>query len=694
MYDEAFPPGLMLHMADLIQAAPPNLQFVVSAKVNRESCYSQLLIDAGLTELGNVKGSKTNNGGATTFTLFKRLEPQTNKDGGSAAPATASVSPVPEKETLHLQIEGELERFTVGGSYESRLKYYEALKASTQKTMQREKKLRKLHSKKREKKHCLCAAQAMCEAKCIGCEEYFAHISEDELTSKKVTWLPNQQGLFCKTKLNKDQFVVEYAGRIRKTTSTDCDRYVLCFDGKRINARGYGIQQFVNHSCNPNCTLTKWTDEYGKSRVSIRTKSNIPSETELTVDYGSEREPFDCICARCRPITKTVMWFGMTGTTFESMKVDRPSITLGRSGKKKWLADFCSRNGNKLGKQDARDFLRISAARWKKTEVYSVSIQTIDEIEMLNRDPVFHNNCDWNSPDCLAKIVGKVDVVECDWVWMPASYLSDCLKNGFFTKVIPELIKCHLAPGGYILLPLQIPILDRVLAHQNEGKYSVTLLTEQEATKLSPLLQATHELQAIMTDKETRRVMGKAKQQLDHYAGIESLSVVDQTVSSAIDVKDFLNNYAEENGDIGKLRFICIKSKQPSKSSQAAGIKIKQRSKRKQTTKPTAAGKRKSVPTTEPVKATTSGAKRNKRAAGKRKQTTKPTAAGKRKSVPTTEPVKATTSGAKRNKRVVAAVVEQSTKAKTKISAAATARSRKAPGCTPREMRLKAKVLG
>ncbi|CAJ1937546.1 unnamed protein product [Cylindrotheca closterium] len=97
MYDEAFPPGLMLHMADLIQAAPPNLQFVVSAKVNRESCYSQLLINAGLTDLGNVKGSKTNNGGATTFTLFKRLEPLMNKDGGSAAPATTSVLPALEK---------------------------------------------------------------------------------------------------------------------------------------------------------------------------------------------------------------------------------------------------------------------------------------------------------------------------------------------------------------------------------------------------------------------------------------------------------------------------------------------------------------------------------------------------------------------------------------------------------------------
>ncbi|CAJ1926984.1 unnamed protein product [Cylindrotheca closterium] len=97
MYDKAFPPGWMLHMADLIQAAPPNLQFVVSAKVNRESCYSQLLINAGLTDLGNVKGSKTNNGGATTFTLFKRLEPLMNKDGGSAAPATTSVLPALEK---------------------------------------------------------------------------------------------------------------------------------------------------------------------------------------------------------------------------------------------------------------------------------------------------------------------------------------------------------------------------------------------------------------------------------------------------------------------------------------------------------------------------------------------------------------------------------------------------------------------
>jgi hypothetical protein len=94
------------------------------------------------------------------------------------------------------------------------------------------------------------------------------------------------------------------------------------------------------------------------------------------------------------------------------------------------------------------------------------------------------------------------------------------------------------------------------------------------------------------------RVMGKAKQQLDQYAGITSLSVADQTFPSAIDVKHFLNNHAEENGDIGKLRFIRIQRKQATKRTQGdpvSGSKSNQTAciKRKQTSK--TAGERKSL---------------------------------------------------------------------------------------------------
>lgn len=66
--------------------------------------------------------------------------------------------------------------------------------------------------------------------------------------------------------------------------------------GTYLDARYKGsISRFINHSCEPNCTVEVWT--VGKKlRVGIFSLKSIPSGTELTFDYCWERS--------ARPLTK------------------------------------------------------------------------------------------------------------------------------------------------------------------------------------------------------------------------------------------------------------------------------------------------------------------------------------------------------------------------------------------------------
>lgn len=126
----------------------------------------------------------------------------------------------------------------------------------------------------------------------------------------------------------------------------------------------------------------------GTQRVSIRTLSDIAANTELTVDYGDEREQFECFCNRCRPIVRTALWFGITGTTVERNCI--PWLSAKQlsdpTAWKNWLSTFREKNALILGKQRAREFLCISAARKEKTRVYLVS-----NMPMEDMDPVFHH---------------------------------------------------------------------------------------------------------------------------------------------------------------------------------------------------------------------------------------------------------------------------------------------------------------
>ncbi|KAL5117655.1 hypothetical protein ACEQ8H_004403 [Pleosporales sp. CAS-2024a] len=115
------------------------------------------------------------------------------------------------------------------------------------------------------------------------------------------------------------QIIVEYAGEI--ITQSECERrmkqvykkdkcyYLMSFDNKMIiDATRGTIARFVNHSCEPNCEMIKWTVG-GEPRMALFAGSRgIMTGEELTYDYNfdpfSQKNIQQCRCgtASCRGV--------------------------------------------------------------------------------------------------------------------------------------------------------------------------------------------------------------------------------------------------------------------------------------------------------------------------------------------------------------------------------------------------------
>jgi SET domain-containing protein len=95
-------------------------------------------------------------------------------------------------------------------------------------------------------------------------------------------------GLFAMKDIEKDEYVIEYVGKIEyKRTENNCivkiNRMNLWING---NKNG-GLAQNINHSCNPNCELVQWGVD-GLPCMSFFAKQKINSEMEFTFDYNWE----------------------------------------------------------------------------------------------------------------------------------------------------------------------------------------------------------------------------------------------------------------------------------------------------------------------------------------------------------------------------------------------------------------------
>ncbi|KAL9615989.1 MAG: hypothetical protein Q9160_009088 [Pyrenula sp. 1 TL-2023] len=116
-----------------------------------------------------------------------------------------------------------------------------------------------------------------------------------------------------------NQIIVEYTGEI--ITQEECEGrmrerykdnecyYLMLFDQNMIiDATRGSIARFVNHSCQPNCRMEKWTVE-GKPRMALFAgDAGIETGEELTYDYNfdpfSQKNVQECRCGseRCRGV--------------------------------------------------------------------------------------------------------------------------------------------------------------------------------------------------------------------------------------------------------------------------------------------------------------------------------------------------------------------------------------------------------
>ena len=74
-------------------------------------------------------------------------------------------------------------------------------------------------------------------------------------------------------------------------------------NGEIIDPTTYGnVARFINHSCDPNCVVRKWT--VGKeTSIGIFARRNIMEDEELTFDYQFDtfKTPFTkCYCATAK----------------------------------------------------------------------------------------------------------------------------------------------------------------------------------------------------------------------------------------------------------------------------------------------------------------------------------------------------------------------------------------------------------
>ncbi|OCL13737.1 hypothetical protein AOQ84DRAFT_310055 [Glonium stellatum] len=199
-------------------------------------------------------------------------------------------------------------------------------------------------SKPQAESYCLCAPEEGCGESCQNrfmlyeCDSTNCLISPEHCTNRAFAELKRRSkgnrydygvevvetedrgyGVRAMRTFNPHQIIVEYAGEI--ITQEECDRrmnneyknnkcyYLMTFHNKMIiDATRGSIARFVNHSCEPNCRMVKWTVA-GEPRMALFAGDRgIMTGEELTYDYNfdpfSSKNVQECRCgtASCRGV--------------------------------------------------------------------------------------------------------------------------------------------------------------------------------------------------------------------------------------------------------------------------------------------------------------------------------------------------------------------------------------------------------
>ncbi|XP_064416656.1 histone-lysine N-methyltransferase ASH1L isoform X2 [Latimeria chalumnae] len=126
-------------------------------------------------------------------------------------------------------------------------------------------------------------------------------------------------GIRTKEPLKAGQFIIEYLGevvseqefrnRMIEQYHNHNDHYCLNLDsGMVIDSYRMGNEaRFINHSCNPNCEMQKWSVN-GVYRIGLFALKDMPAGTELTYDYNfhsfnvEKQQLCKCGSEKCRGI--------------------------------------------------------------------------------------------------------------------------------------------------------------------------------------------------------------------------------------------------------------------------------------------------------------------------------------------------------------------------------------------------------
>uniref|UniRef100_A0A8C5J7S0 Histone-lysine N-methyltransferase ASH1L n=1 Tax=Junco hyemalis TaxID=40217 RepID=A0A8C5J7S0_JUNHY len=155
-------------------------------------------------------------------------------------------------------------------------------------------------------------------------------------------------GIRTKEPLKAGQFIIEYLGevvseqefrnRMIEQYHNHSDHYCLNLDsGMVIDSYRMGNEaRFINHSCNPNCEMQKWSVN-GVYRIGLYALKDMPAGTELTYDYNfhsfnvEKQQLCKCGFDKCRGIIggKSQRMNGL------SSKSNQPVSTHRRPGRSK-----------------------------------------------------------------------------------------------------------------------------------------------------------------------------------------------------------------------------------------------------------------------------------------------------------------------------------------------------------------------
>lgn len=189
-------------------------------------------------------------------------------------------------------------------------------------------------------------------------------------------------GVRTKLPIAKGTYILEYVGevvtekefkqRMASIYLNDTHHYCLHLDGGLvIDGQRMGSDcRFVNHSCEPNCEMQKWSVN-GLSRMVLFAKRAIEEGEELTYDYNfslfnpSEGQPCRCNTPQCR---------GVIGGKSQRVK-PLPAVEAKPSGE-----GLSGRNGRQR-KQKAKKHAQRQAGKDISSAVAVAKLQPLSEKE-------------------------------------------------------------------------------------------------------------------------------------------------------------------------------------------------------------------------------------------------------------------------------------------------------------------------